>query len=136
MLLYMLLLTVQAPGVVVREPVPAHPWNEVFTARCGRDELDIARSIRPLGSVTIRLNGRSARGDIDPLLQELSEVGASYRFSVLCSQEGGTIYFKWVRGLADRQGRVRYRSGAASFRGGVIIKSGSEDSNAETFWYR
>jgi hypothetical protein len=92
--------------------------------------------MRPLGSAMIRMNGQSARGDIDLLVQELSEVRASYRFSFLCPQEGGTISFKWVRGLADGQGRVGYRSGAASFRDGVLIKSGSEDSNAETFWYR
>jgi|SRR6478672_1689349 len=138
-MLLSLLLAGQAQEVVVRavELRPANPWVEVFSASCGRQHLEVRRSMRPLqrGSQVL-LNGRTARGDVSPLELELGEVGAAYRMSFQCSQNGETMQLSWVSGLAGERGQVRYRAGSAEFRGGALVRSLSEEANEETFWYR
>ncbi len=138
MLVSMVAMAVQAEQVVVRanEPRPASPWVEVFTARCGRQRLEIRRPMRPLQTGSeVRLNGRAARGEVRPLELELGEVGAAYRLSFVCSRQGAML-LGWVQGLAGEGGEVRYRSGSAEFRDGALVNSRAEEANAETFWYR
>ena len=135
MLLHMLLLASQ--GLISREPKPATPWTEIYTARCGRDALQLVRQMRPLhGPITIRLNGRVPRGDVSALSRELGEIRAAYRYAFRCAPEGGGISLQWVRGLADGRGHVNFRSGGARFDGGRLTSWGAEDSNEEAFWYR
>jgi hypothetical protein len=137
MLYYLLLLTAQDARLTVREPVAANPWTEVFRGRCGRDELEVIRAVRPSGeSTSIRFNGLPVRGEVGALAGDLSEARASYRFSFLCSKQGGIVFLRWVRGLADTRGEVAYRSGAASFRGGELIEARSESATQEAFWFR
>lgn len=136
MLLSMILM-LQAGEVVVRTSHgrPANPWQETFSARCGRNRLEIERPMRPLDSrPVIRLNGRAPRGDLAPLAAEFAEVGAAYRLSFTCSQND-TVQLRWVRGLSGRSG-VRYRAGSAEFAGGALLRSTADDANEETFWYR
>lgn len=136
MLLSMILL-LQSGEVVVRtsEPRPANPWRETFSARCGRNRLEIERPMRPLDSrPVIRLNGRAPRGDLAPLAAEFAEVGAAYRMSFDCSRND-TVQLRWVRGLAGPSG-VRYRVGSAEFAGGALVRSTAEDATEEAFWYR
>src|SRR5690606_18462450 len=99
--------------------------------------VEVRRPIRPLhrGSQVL-LNGRMARGDVSSLELELGEVGAAYRMSFHCWQDGQTIQLRWVSGLAGADGQVRYRAGSAEFRGGALVRSLSEGANGETFWYR
>ncbi|HZG47315.1 MAG TPA: hypothetical protein VEZ41_13780 [Allosphingosinicella sp.] len=142
MLHLILAVAAQEVTVTVREPVPAVPWTETFTGRCGREELQVTRPIysrrnpAPQPRPAIRINGRAAGGNIGPTLAELGTIGASYRFSFLCAQQGGAIYLRWVRGLADGRGQVSYRSGRATFRNGALVEAAAEDSNEEAFWYR
>lgn len=136
MLLAMILL-LQSGEVVVRtsEPRSANPWHETFSARCGRNRLEIERPMRPLDRrPVIRLNGRAPRGDLAPLAAEFAEVGAAYRMSFSCSQND-TVQLRWVKGLAGPSG-VRYRAGSAEFAGGALVHSSAEDTTEETFWYR
>lgn len=138
-MLLSMLLALQAEQVIVRtdELRPANPWVEVFSANCGQQRLEVRKAMRPLQTGSrVLLNGRSARGDVGPLELELSEVGAAYRMSFRCSQNGETLQLSWVRGLAEERGHVRYRAGSAEFRQGALIRSGSEEANEETFWYR
>lgn len=134
-----MLLAVQAEQVVIRtdELRPANPWVEVFSARCGRQRLEVRRPMRPLQTgARVMLNGRAARGDLGALELELSEVGAAYRMSFHCSQDGETMQLRWVSGMVGERGQVRYRAGSAVFRQGALVRSGSEEANEETFWYR
>ncbi|MGQ2991869.1 MAG: hypothetical protein ACT6RD_06335 [Brevundimonas sp.] len=136
-MLLSIILLLQSGEVVVRtsEPRPANPWQETFSARCGRNRLEIERPMRPLDQpAAIRLNGRAPRGDLAPLAAEFAEVGAAYRLSFSCSQND-TVQLRWVRGLSGRSG-VRYRAGSAEFAGGALIRSTAEDTTEETFWYR
>ena len=137
MLPFILSLAALAPQVIVREPRPATPWIEAFTARCGKSELKIERSIRPLGLLPrILMNGKLIRGDSHQVERELSEIRAAYRFSFLCSQVGNDIQLRWVRGVADGGGNVSFRSGSASIRDGVMVSSTFEEASEESFWYR
>ena len=91
--------------------------------------------MRPLDQpAAIRLNGRAPRGDLAPLAAEFAEVGAAYRLSFTCSQNGA-MQVRWVRGLSGPSG-VRYRAGSAEFSGGALVRSTAEDATEETFWYR
>jgi len=138
-MLLSMLLAGQAQEVVVRavELRPANPWVEVFSASCGRRRLEVRKPMRPLQTgARVLLNGRAARGDVGPLELELSEVGAAYRMSFHCSQNGETMQLRWVSGLVGERGQVRYRAGSAEFRQGALVRSRSEESNEETFWYR
>ncbi len=139
MLLAMLAaVAVQADEVVVRivEPRPATPWTEVFTARCGRQRLEVSRPIRPLDrGARVRLNGRTVRGDVSALEAELGEARAAYRLSFLCAPLNATMQLMWVSGLAGQDGQVRYRAGSAEFRAGALIRSGAEEATEEAFWY-
>lgn len=133
------LLAVQAEQVIVRtdELRPANPWVEVFSASCGRQRLEVRKPMRPLQTGSrVLLNGRAARGDVGPLELELSEVGAAYRMSFRCSQNGETMQLNWVSGLVGERGQVRYRAGSAEFRQGALVRSLSGEANEETFWYR
>lgn len=136
MLLSMILL-LQSGELVVRtsEPRSANPWQETFSARCGRNRLEIERPMRPLDQpAAIRLNGRTPRGDLAPLAAEFAGVGAAYRMSFTCSRND-TVQLRWVRGLSGPSG-VRYRAGSATFEGGALTRSTAEDATEETFWYR
>lgn len=138
-MLLSMLWAVLAQQVIFRtdEPRPANPWVEVFSADCGRQRLEVRKAMRPLQTGSrVLLNGRAPRGDVGPLELELSEVGAAYRMSFQCSQNGETIQLSWVSGLAGERGQVRYRAGSAEFRQGALVRSVSEQSNEETFWYR
>lgn len=137
-MMLLMLLTLQAEAVVIHtsEPRPALPWQETFSARCGRQSLDISRPMRPLDRrPQILLNGRAPRGDLQPLQVELSQGRAAYRLSFLCAPDEG-LQLRWVSGEADVQGQVRYRAGSATFRDGALIQVQAEDANEETFWYR
>lgn len=138
-MLLSMLLAVQAEEVIARavELRPANPWVEVFSASCGRQRLEVRRPMRPLQTGSrVLLNGRTARGDVSPLELELGEVGAAYRMSFRCSQDGETMQLSWVSGLAGERGQVRYRAGSAEFRQGALVRSLSEEATEETFWYR
>ena len=138
-MLLSMLLAVQAEEVVVRaiELRPANPWVEVSRASCGRQRLEVRRPMRPLQTGSrVLLNGRTPRGDVSPLELELGEVGAAYRMSVQCSQNGETMQLSWVSGLVGEGGQVRYRAGSAEFRRGALVRSLSEEADEETFWYR
>lgn len=137
MLLSMLLM-LQTGEVVVRssEPRPAIPWQETFSARCSRESLEVRRPLRPLQSSSeVLLNGRTPQGDLQPLEQELSLIGAAYRMSFTCSQNGA-IQLRWVSGQAGPHGNVRYRAGSAIFHDGSLLRSAAEEAAEETFWYR
>lgn len=137
-MLLSMLLAGQAQ-VVVRavELRPANPWVEVFSASCGRQRLEVRKPMRPSQTGSrVLLNGRAAQGDVGPLELDLSEVGAAYRMSFHCSQNGETMQLRWVSGLVGESGQVRYRAGSAEFRHGALVRSRSEESNEETFWYR
>ncbi len=139
MILAILLLAAQTDEVVVsiREPRPANPWAETFTATCGRQRLEISRSMRPLETPPrVTINGRPARGDLQALQRDLGEVRAAYRMSFRCAAGLETLQLIWVSGLADEQDQVRYRAGSAMFQGGALLESRSEDATEETFWYR
>jgi hypothetical protein len=139
MILAILLMTAQAGEIVVstREPRPAAPWTEAVSATCGRQRLEVARPLYPLGSpARITINGRPVRGDVQTLQGELGELRAAYRMSVLCGADGRTMELRWIRGLADGQGQVRYRGGSAMFAGGALLEARSEDAGADAFWYR
>lgn len=82
------------------------------------------------------INGRTVPGDVSALEAELSEVRAAYRMSFHCSQNGETMQLRWVSGLSGQYGQVRYRAGSAEFTQGTLVRSGSEEANEETFWYR
>jgi hypothetical protein len=119
------------------EPRPATPWVETTKATCGHDHLEFSRPLYPLGGLSsIRVNGRPIRGNLGQSAQELSEVRAAYRVSVLCSHDKTTMTLRWVRGLADGPGHAAYRAGALTIKGGTLISSTAEDANAEAFWYR
>ena len=136
MLLYLLAVAAQDPRLIAHHPVPATPWSETFTARCGRDELQILRPLYPLGNrPTLLINRQPAGGNLSDLIADLSEVRAAYRFSFLCSQSRTAMQLRWVRGLAY-QGRVTYRAGSANFRDGALTSSRSHEVNESTFWYR
>ena len=137
-MLLSMLLAGQAQEVVVRavELRPANPWVEVFSASCGRQRLEVRKPMHPPRPVRVLLNGRAARGELAPLELDLSEVGAAYRMSFHCSQNGETMQLRWVSGLVGESGQVRYRAGSAEFRHGALVRSRSEESNEETFWYR
>lgn len=138
-MLLSMLLVVPAQEVVARaqELRAATPWVEVFSASCGRRRLEVRRSMRPLerGS-RVLINGRTVPGDVSSLEAELSEVRAAYRMSFRCSQNGETMQLNWVSGLAGQDGQVSYRVGSAEFSRGTLVRSGSEEANEETFWYR
>lgn len=137
-LLLSMLLMLQTNDIVVRtsEPRPASPWQETFSARCGSQRLEVRRPMRPLqSSPEVLLNGRTPRGDLRPLEQELSRVGAAYRMSFTCSQFDA-MQLTWVSGHTGPDGHVRYRAGSAIFQDGSLIQSGAEEATAETFWYR
>ncbi|KPF75799.1 hypothetical protein IP78_13385 [Brevundimonas sp. AAP58] len=139
MFLSLLLLAAQAQDVVIRtsEPRPASPWVEVVSGRCGDDRLELRRPRWPLpSSAVVRLNRRTPEGDLGLLERELSEPAAAYRFSVLCTPNNETLELRWVRGLADQQGQVAFRSGSAEFRDGTLIAVRSEEADSEAFWYR
>lgn len=139
MLLSILLLAAQAEqmGAIVFEPQPASPWVETFSASCGGQHLEILRPMRPLeNGPKVLVNGRPAHGDVRPLELELSEVGAAYRMSFACSQDGELMELRWVRGLVGEDGQVSFRAGSAAFRKGALVGSRSEETNKETFWYR
>jgi len=138
-LLALVLSVLQSEQVVVRavEADAAAPWTEAFSARCGQSQVEIRRPMRPEGGpVRILIDGEPAQGDLSRLQADLSEIRAAYRFSFQCSPDGDALLLRWVRGLADVRGEVRFRSGGAEFRDGSIAATQSEDSNAETFWYR
>ena len=138
-MLWAIMLAAQADEVIIRieEPRPASAWAEVFTARCGRQRLEVRRPIRPLDSgARLRFNGRMARGDVSALEADLGEAGAAYRLSFGCSRNGDTTYLRWVSGLAGQDGQVRYRAGSAEFRDGVLIRRHAEDAGEAAFWYR
>lgn len=137
MLLSMLLM-LQTDEVVVRtsEPRPASPWQETFSARCGRQSLEVRRPMRPLqSSPEVLLNGRTPRGDLRPLEADLGQVGAAYRMSFTCSQNDA-IQLRWVSGQTGPHGHVRYRAGSAIFHDRSLVQSGAEEATEETFWYR
>ena len=137
MLLSMLLM-LQTEEVVVRtsEPRPASPWQETFSARCGRERLEIRRPMRPLQSrPEVLLNGQKPRGDLPPLEADLGQIGAVYRMSFTCSQDDA-IQLRWVSGQSGPQGQVRYRAGSAVFDGGSLVRSEAEEATEETFWHR
>lgn len=139
MLFSILLLAVQADDVVVsiREPSSASPWHETYTARCGRQDLEIRRPMRPLQSPPeVLLSGRRPQGDLSTLEAELSQAGAAYRMAFTCSQNNETMQLRWVSGLPGERGQIRYRAGSAMFREGSLVESRAEESTAETFWYR
>lgn len=134
-----MLLAIQAEQVIIRtdELRPANPWVEVFSASCGRQRLEVRKSMQPVQAGSrVLLNGRAARGDLGPLEAALSEVGAAYRMSFRCSRNGETMQLRWVSGLVGERGQVRYRAGSAEFREGALVTSRSEETNEETFWYR
>lgn len=137
MLLSMLLM-LQTGEAVVRssEPRPASPWQETFSARCGRQSLEVRRPLRPLeSSPEVLLNGRTPQGVVRPLEQELGQIGAAYRMSFTCSQDDA-IELRWVSGHAGPHGNVRYRAGSAIFHDESLIRSGAEAATEEAFWYR
>ena len=137
MLLWTFLLAAGGIQVTAKEPRPATPWAEVVRGRCGGQQLEIRRPMRPREqSPAILLNGAPPGGNLSTLLQELGEVGAAYRLSVLCHQDDETVELRWVRGLADQSGRVTYRAGSAIFRDSALISSSSAESSALAFWYR
>jgi len=139
MILAILLLAAQADEVVIsiREPRPASPWAETFTATCGRQRLEITRSMRPLDTpLRVIINGRPVRGDLQALQQDLGEMRAAYRMSFKCGADSETLQLIWFRGLADEQDQVRYRAGSAMFQGGALLESRSEEATEESFWYR
>lgn len=133
-----MMLMLQTDEAVVRtsEPRPASPWQETFSARCGRQILEVRRPIRPLQSgPEVLLNGRTPRGDLRPLELELSRVGAAYRMSFTCSQNDA-MQLRWVSGRAGPNGSVRYRAGSAIFQDGSLVQSGAGEATEETFWFR
>jgi hypothetical protein len=137
--LSLLMLAAQPQDVVIRtsEPRPASPWVEVVSGRCGDDRLELRRPRWPLPSdPEVMLNGRTPEGDLGLLEQELGEPAAAYRFSVLCAPNDESLELRWVRGLADQQGQVAFRSGSAVFRDGALVAVRSEEAGAEAFWYR
>ena len=137
MLLSMLLM-LQTEEVVVRtsEPRPASPWQETFSARCGRERLEVRRPMRPLQNRSeVLLNGHPPRGDLRRLEADLGEVAAVYRMSFTCSQDDA-IQLRWVSGQSGSQGQVRYRAGSAIFDGESLVRSEAEEATEETFWYR
>lgn len=137
-MLLSILLMLQTDEVVVRtsEPSPASPWQETFSARCGRQRLEVRRPMRPPQSrPEVLLNGRAPRGDTRPLEQELSLVGAAYRISFTCSQNDA-MQLRWVSGYAGPNGNLRYRAGSATFHDGSLVQSGAEEATEETFWFR
>jgi hypothetical protein len=102
-MLLSLLMMLKADEVVVRtsEPRTASPWQETFTARCGRNRLEIRRPMRPLQrNPEVLLNGRTPQGDPGSLEAELGHVGAAYRLSFTCSQNGA-VQLRWVSGLGS-----------------------------------
>lgn len=132
------LLMLQVGEVVLQasEPVAADPWQETFSARCGRQRLEVRRPMRPLESEPqVLLNGRTPRGDLRPLQQELGQVGAAYRMSFTCSRDGA-VQMRWVSGQMGPHGQVRYRAGSTIFREGALVRSRAEQATEETFWYR
>lgn len=137
MLLSMLLM-LQVDEIVIRisEPRTATPWQETFSARCGRQSLEIRRPMRPLQrGPQVLLNRRIPQGDLRPLEQELGQVGAAYRMSFSCSRNDA-VQLRWVSGYSGPDGHVRYRAGSAIFHDGSLTQSGAEDATEETFWYR
>ena len=124
-------------AVYVREPKPATPWTETTAGTCGKDRLVVTRPLYPLGGkASLHINGQPVRGDLVKVENELSNVRAAYRISIECGQGGGPIYLRWVRGQSDGNGNISYRSGQVTVASGALTESVSEDSNAETFWFR
>jgi hypothetical protein len=139
MILAILLMAAQADEVVVRirEPHSASPWTETSSATCGRQRLEMTRSMRPLETPPrVTINGRPVRGDVQALQQDLGEVRAAYRMSFRCGGDQDTLELIWFRGLADEHGQVHYRAGSAMFQGGALLESRSEEATEASFWYR
>lgn len=137
MLLVAFFAAVQTQTVTVVEPRPASPWTETFKASCRGSVLEVSQPIYPLGGrPRIHLNGKPIQGEKQLLEKELDEPGAAYRMSLQCSPTSGAMSFRWVRGLSDGKGRVRYRTGAAGIKQGVLVDVRSEEATAEDFWYR
>lgn len=133
-----ILLMTQTAEVIVRtsEPSPANPWRELSSARCGRQHLEVRKTIRPRESrPEVLLNGRPPRGDLRSLEQELGQAGAAYRMSFTCAQSGA-IGLLWVSGYKAPHSPVRYRAGSAHFQDGSLVRSSAEESTEETYWYR
>jgi hypothetical protein len=109
---------------------------EVSSASCGDQHVEIRRTLYPPASPPqVLLNGRPAQGHVRPLEAELGEP-AAYRMSFVCPKNSPEIHMRWVRGLAQGDGQVRYRSGYAVFRNGALIESHAQEADEEAFWYR
>ena len=118
------------------EPSPAEPWKETFTAQCGEMLFEIVRPIYPSGlKPTVTLNGRDM-ADISGLSEELDERGAAYRMSFLCSQNGDSLTFRWVRGTFEDGESIAYHSGSVSFDNSGVLDVMSWPATEEDFWYR
>lgn len=137
MIIALFAMAVQTEQPVVRttELVPATPWVEVISGSCGGHRLEVRRPMRPLlERPAVILDGAQVSG-ADTLERELSEVRAAYRFSIQCAPSN-TMLLRWVSGLAGTDGQIAYRAGFAFFRDGLLTEAQSEDSTAESFWYR
>ena len=138
MLLSILLMATMADVMVVStsEPRPAEPWVETFSASCDEQHLEVRRTLYPRAvAPQVLLNGRPAQGQLRPLELELGEP-AAYRLSFTCPKTKPEIHMRWVRGLAQGDGQVRYRAGYAVFRDGALVEVHAEEAEEEAFWYR
>ena len=130
----------QVPVITVREPRAASPWVRSVRANCGNNELTISGygGGRPLDRVAeVRVNGRPVTGNsIGQFRKDLSNGWAAYRLQILCGASG-TITVRISEGEKQRNGPVRYRSGAGHIRGNVLFSyTGLQDADADSFWFR
>lgn len=122
--------------VMTKEPVPAEPWQETFTAQCGDNSLTIVRPIYPSGLVpTVNLNGKDI-SDASGLTKQLDKRGAAYRMSFVCSQSNDLLTFRWVRGYPEDDGSISYHSGSVSFDDGAMLDVMAWPVTEEDFWFR
>ena len=134
----MLLPILFAAGVevVATEPAPADQWVANHVAVCGDQKLEISQPVHADGThLTVRMNGKALDLSHD-LARELGEPRAAYRYAFTCSGPDDVMQMLWVRGLADENGAVSYRTGFASFRNGEMIEASSDAAAEEDFWYR
>ena len=132
-----LVLALAQVAVATREPLPATPWSETVSGTCGRSTIRVERAVRPLGvPARVLVDGRRIGPAGRALERELGDGRAAYRFGFACLPGGRGMELRWVRGLADGRGGVRYTAGVATFARGTLISARSEDAAADAFWYR
>ena len=125
--------------VIVREPVPAREWYKAVHARCGAHYLlisDYGTTTRHGVKPRVLINGQQLEGPRAAALRDdLSTDNAVYRISVQCSPNND-FFVQIFEGLSVGENSVRYRAGAATISGAILVKyNGYQNIDASIFWF-